>query len=142
MACVSKRHEYPMLMAVSCLSPVNTQILISALSRSAILSGTPCTQTSSVVTVTASANVQILFNKYNLCFIWQHRPHLLTICSLSSMAVAPIKCKSCQKQASYLLLQSTELASTFTQSHATKELVTINHRNKSPNQDQNNTPVQ
>ena len=40
MACVSSLQEYPMLMAVSCLSPVKIQIFTSALLRFAILSGT------------------------------------------------------------------------------------------------------
>jgi len=35
-----------MLMAVSCLSPVNTQILMSAFDRLEIVSGTPCTDSS------------------------------------------------------------------------------------------------
>uniref|UniRef100_A0A147BUP4 Uncharacterized protein n=1 Tax=Ixodes ricinus TaxID=34613 RepID=A0A147BUP4_IXORI len=37
-----------MLMAVSCLSPVRTQILMSALSRSATVSGTPSCSLSSM----------------------------------------------------------------------------------------------
>lgn len=35
-----RREEYPMFMAVSCLSPVKTQTLMSAFIRAAIVSGT------------------------------------------------------------------------------------------------------
>ena len=38
---VSILHEYPILIAVSCLSPVRTQILIFAFDKFRIVSGTP-----------------------------------------------------------------------------------------------------
>ena len=40
-SCVSWREAKPMLMAVSCLSPVNTHTFIPACLRVAMLSGTP-----------------------------------------------------------------------------------------------------
>lgn len=44
----------PMLMAVSCLSPVRTQILISALIRVAMVSGTPAWRRSSMAVAPSS----------------------------------------------------------------------------------------
>lgn len=55
----------PMLMAVSCLSPVRTQILMSAFIRVAMVSGTPACRRSSMAVAPKRSK-----------FCWRNRNHL------------------------------------------------------------------
>ena len=54
--------EYPILMAVSCLSPVKTQILIPADRRLAIVRGTPSCNLSSIAVAPKKKGQNISLN--------------------------------------------------------------------------------
>lgn len=63
-------NELPILIAVSCLSPVNTHILISAFSRVAMVSGTPAWSRSSMAVAPSSSRFWI--EKQLQLKMWKH----------------------------------------------------------------------
>ena len=65
-----------MFIAVSCLSPVSTHILMSALAKLAIVSGTPCNTHGKIVML---VNVIIFLSiSLNMCFRCSKEPVLLS----------------------------------------------------------------